>query len=77
MTIEMTIERNDIEQDITVTLKYHKGYDGSWEQPPEPAEYEITSVRDAAGNNIEITDSEAEEAIELAFAARQTEPCFE
>lgn len=77
MTIEMTIERNDIEQDITVTLKYHKGYAESWEQPPEPAEYEITSVRDAAGNNIEITNSEADEAIELAFADRQAEPCFE
>ena len=73
----MTVERDDIEQDITVTLKYYEGYAGSWEQPPEPAEYHITAVRDAAGKNFEITDSEADEAIEMAFAERQTEPDFE
>jgi len=61
------IERNDIEQEVDVVLRYHKGYAGTWEQPSEPAEFEILSAKGEDGKEIELTESECEEVVALAF----------
>jgi hypothetical protein len=61
------IERNDIEQEVDVVLKYHKAFSGDRETPPEPAEFEILSAKGEDGKEIELTESECERVIEIAF----------
>jgi hypothetical protein len=65
--ISFAIERNDIEQEVDVVLKYHKAFRGDRETPPESAEFEILSAKGEDGKEIEITESECERAIEIAF----------
>jgi len=65
--ITMTVERNDIEQEVTVELQYHKAYRGDRETPPEDAEFEIVSVKDESGKDFDLTRFEDEEAIEKAW----------
>ena len=61
------IERNDTEQEVDVVLKYHKAFEGDRETPPEPAEFEILSAKGEDGKEIELTESECERVIEIAF----------
>jgi len=63
----MTVERNDIEQEVIVGLRYHKACRGDRETPPEDAEFEIVSVKDENGKDFDLTRFEDEEAIEKAW----------
>jgi hypothetical protein len=63
-TVEFTLERNDVEFDVTVTGDVtfsRKGSRRGWPEnwtPDEPGEVDITSVKNAAGEDIELTDKE-------------------
>jgi len=65
--ITMTVERNDIEQEVTVGLRYHKAFRVDRDSPPENAEFEIVSVKDENGKDFDLTRFEDEEAIEKAW----------
>lgn len=57
------------EHDVTVEFTYRKGAAGSYWQPPDPDECEITAMRDAGGENIidKLHDSEVERVTELLY----------
>jgi len=73
MNIEMTIERDDVEIEISVELDYQRacrGARGSFGEPLEPDEpenFEITSATDEDGKEVELTESEQQRAIEQAI----------
>ena len=46
MSFDTTIDLGEIgEQDITVAFDYTRGWPGSFNEPPEPEEVSITSVK--------------------------------
>ena len=77
MTIQATINRNDIDIDVQITLAYFPGEYGSRDsygaplEPDYPASFEVESVVDIKGVEYNLTDTEESSAIEQAFSERE------
>lgn len=77
MTIQTTINRNDIDIDVTIKLSYSPGEHGSRDrygaplEPDYPATFEVESVVDTNGVEYDLTATEETSVIEQAFSERQ------
>ena len=66
MTFDYTLKREDCELEVTVHGEYHRASRGHRdslgvpEEPDEPAEFEIDTVTDIDGNEVEVSDHELE-----------------
>jgi len=70
MKLSLTITRDDEDFDIEVEATYHKAYRGQRDscggvrgagpplEPDEPASFDIESVKDSAGNDIDLSARE-------------------
>jgi hypothetical protein len=76
MKIKHTIERNEAEVEVEVSLTYYRGYRGyrdkygAQEEPDEPATFEVESVIDNQGHEYDLTDAEYDEVMEKAWKQR-------
>ena len=77
-TIDFTVERNEEEIEVTIEGNYIRASRGQRDwlggrrcgpplEPDEPADFEIESVKDEVGNEIELTEKETKQAIEQAI----------
>ena len=77
MTIQSTINRNDIDIDVQITLAYFPGEYGSRDsygaplEPDYPATFEVESVVDTNGVEYDLTATEETSVIEQAFSERE------
>ena len=77
MTIQTTINRNDIDIDLTVTLGFTPAERGSRDsygallEPDYPASFEVESVVDINGVEYDLTATEESSVVEQAFSERE------
>jgi hypothetical protein len=77
MTIQSTINRNDIDIDVQITLAYFPGEYGSRDsygaplEPDYPATFEVESVVDTNGAEYDLTATEETSVIKQAFSERE------
>ena len=77
MTIQSTINRNDIDIDVQITLAYFPGEYGSRDsygaplEPDYPATFEVESVVDTNGAEYDLTATEETSVIGQAFSERE------
>lgn len=85
MKIKFTIERDEQDFEVIACVTYHKGHRGARDslggvlgagpqlEPDEPAEFEIGSVTDSVGNEIDVDEELEERIVEEANDAMESE----
>ena len=83
MVTSITITRDDVDVDVDVDFTFHSAYRGRRDslggkrgagpplEPDEDASFEINSVKDAEGNDYELTDSEIDEIADEYHGERE------
>jgi hypothetical protein len=76
MEIKLIVEQNETENEITVALRYIPAQRDTRFEPGYEAEFEVLSAKDESGNDFDLTESQEEKAIELAFEKVETDPRY-
>jgi hypothetical protein len=67
MEIKLIIEGNETENEVTVGLRYYPAERATRFEPGCEAEFVVLSAKDESGNDFDLTESQEEKAIEIAF----------
>ena len=67
MEIKLYVEQNETETEVTVGLRYIPAQRATRFEPGYESEFEILSAKDESGNDFDLTESQEEKAIEIAF----------
>jgi hypothetical protein len=76
MEIKLLIEQNETEQEISIGLRYYPAQRDTRFEPGYGAEFEILWAKDKLGNDFDLTESQEEKAIELAFEKVEMDPRY-